>query len=148
VLKLDPERIALRMRLAQLHAQLGLVTEAVALLRGARSQAQRDGDAQTALAATVELSVLEPVVPNHRIEAARLMLELGHLEQGHSELLVAERLLRNPHPDLAARAEAIAGLIAQAPAEARGELEVLRRALAEHALLSHDLTKLTFDAPS
>jgi pilus assembly protein FimV len=70
VLKLVPERSPLCFRLAQAHTQLRLVPEAVAFLRAVRTQAQRVGDSQVALAATVELSAVEPVVPSHRVEAA------------------------------------------------------------------------------
>jgi hypothetical protein len=106
-LKLNPARNDLNFKLANLPLKLHLLNEAVASLSLGLAGSDRNADATPSLAVSKKLVEVDPFNPEFRVYFAHVLVWSGRKPEAGAELVEAAKLLREPHPDLAARAEAI-----------------------------------------
>ncbi len=94
VLKLDPSRVDVNIRLAELYKQLGLLSDAMTQYEVAASQLQKAGRTQESLEAIREMVELEPDNVASRIKLAELYSKEGMSQDAISEFGRAADMLR------------------------------------------------------
>ncbi len=94
VLKLDPSRVDVNIRLAELYKQLGLLSDAMTQYEVAASQLQKAGRTQESLEAIREMVELEPDNVASRIKLAELYSKEGMSHDAISEFARAADMLR------------------------------------------------------
>ncbi len=106
-LEAEPTNIGQLRKLADLHLKLQLLTEAMASLRIGLAGSRRTTDHPPWLTFSKKLVEVDPFNPEFRLYFAHVLVWSGRKPEAGAELVEAAKLLREPHPDLAARAEAI-----------------------------------------
>ena len=129
VLKLDPERNDLRFNLVELHAQLGLVSEAIGWLRVALQVATEQKDLESCLRGATRLAELDSTSARPRLYLAALLLQRGRKREAQDRLAEAVALLRVAHPELAVMVEQLA--LSPGPDATPEDLAALRQVRAE-----------------
>jgi tetratricopeptide (TPR) repeat protein len=94
ILKLDSQRIEIFLKLADLHRQLGLLSEAMQQLEQASNLLQRDGRTKEALEALSKIVELDPENVAGRIKLAELYSKEGFSKQAIEEFARATEALR------------------------------------------------------
>lgn len=95
IIKLSPDFIEARIKLADVFRQLGLLSDAVQQLEQAATLFQRANRTPDALAAIKQMIDLNPEQPNPRIRYAELAAQTGAVKEAAAEFAEAAKLLRS-----------------------------------------------------
>lgn len=128
-LKLDPNRNDLRFTLVELHAQLGLESDAIGWLRLALQVATEQKDLEACLRGAARLAELDTESALPRLHLAVLLLQGGRKRDAQDRLAEAVTLLRVAHPELAVMVEQLA--LSTGPEATPEDLAALRQLRAE-----------------
>jgi pilus assembly protein FimV len=94
IIKLSPEFIDARLKLADVFRQLGLLSDAVQQLEQASALFQKANRIPEALAALKQIIDLNPEQPNPRIRYAEMASQAGALKEAAAEFAEAARLVK------------------------------------------------------
>jgi tetratricopeptide (TPR) repeat protein len=94
IIKLSPESVGARIKLADVYKQLGLFSDAIQQLEQAVALHQRAGEITQALSALKQILDLNPDQPATRIRYAELAVQAGQNEEAVAEFREAANLLK------------------------------------------------------
>lgn|GEM_PF-1448719 len=94
IIKLSPEFVEARLKLADVFRQLGLLSDAVQQLEQAAALFQKSNKVPEALAALKSIIDLNPEQPNPRIRYAEIASQAGALKEAAAEFAEAARLVK------------------------------------------------------
>jgi tetratricopeptide (TPR) repeat protein len=94
IIKLSPDFVDARIKLAEVFRQLGLLSDAVQQLEHAASLFQKTNNVPQALSALKQIIELNPEQPNSRIRYAEIASQAGAIKEAVAEFAEAARLLK------------------------------------------------------
>ncbi len=94
IIKLSPELVEARLKLADVFRQLGLLSDAVQQLEQAATLCQKNNRSADALGALKQIIELNPEQPNPRIRYAEMAAQAGAVKEAAAELAEAARLVK------------------------------------------------------
>jgi pilus assembly protein FimV len=94
IIKLSPEFVDARIKLAEVFRQLGLLSDAVQQLEQAATLYQKTNRQAEALSAYKQIIDLNPEQPNPRIRYAELACQAGAIKEAVAEFAEAARLVK------------------------------------------------------